>query len=64
MQSMQLQPGLHAPQFGTPQMLPSVLRTHVVLSVSVDVPVLQLLALHVYEVMVRVRVPALPHAAG
>ena len=63
-QSAQLQLVVQAPQVGAPQMLPSVLRTHAVASFSVDVPVLQLLAPHVYVVSVRDRLPALPQRLG
>jgi hypothetical protein len=61
-QSRQLQPALQVPHEGGPHRLVSVFRTQVVLSVSVEVPVLQLLAPHAYEVTVRVRVPLLPQA--
>jgi hypothetical protein len=47
------------PQDAVPQVFPSVLRVHAVVSVSVELPALQVLAPHVYGVTLRVRLPEL-----
>ena len=49
------------PQVGTPQVFPSVLRAQAVVSVSVELPALQVLAPHVYGVTLRVRLPEKVH---
>jgi hypothetical protein len=63
-QSRQLQPALHVPQLGGPQSVPSVLRTQVVVSVSVVITELHAPEPQVGVVTVRVRVPVLPQAVA
>ena len=54
----QLQPP-QVPQVGAPQLIPAVLRAQLAVSVSVPLPVLQLLPPQVYVVVGRVRLPEL-----